>query len=319
MKPIRMMVLLAASIVVAYHAGGQPLPVPGGETPRNTKSRKSKTAMGDWEVLFTDDSRMKVSLLDEQLLLQTPHGSLTIPTRDIRKIEVGVRLSTAERQQFDAAIVAIGTKDAKSREEGKAQLKALGHKIAPFLKRAIRKCDGDARPHLEQAYEAVAGDRDQRKQEPSDYDAISTDDSVFAGRLDAAQLRIGTYQFGELNLRVTDAKTLQFGRVPGVDAKLEMADGANIYQLCQTHLGKVVGITVTGSVQGAVWGSGPYTADSTMGTAAVHAGAVKNGETKVIRVRLVQDPGFYQGTIANGIATSNFGQFPSGAYEILAK
>ncbi len=319
MIPIRMIVLLAALIIVGYHAEGQPLPVHGGETPPANKAGKSKSGTGDWEVLFTDDSKMKVSLLDEQLTLQTPHGSLTIPTRDIRKIEVGVRLTAAERQQFDAAIVAVGTQDAKAREEGKAQLKTLGNKIAPFLKRAIHKSNGDARPHLEQAYDAVAGDRDQRKHEPSDYDTISTDDSVFAGRLEAVQLRIATYQFGELNLRVTDAKTLQFGRVSGGDAKLEMVDGANIYQLCQTHLGKVVGITVTGGIDGAVWGSGPYTADSTMGTAAVHAGAVKNGETKVIRVRLVQDPGVYQGTIANGVATSNYNQFPSGAYEILVK
>ena len=188
-----------------------------------------------------------------------------------------------------------------------------------MLFRSIRKSDGDARPHLEQAYEAVAGDHNQRKQEPLDHDTISTDDSVFAGRLDAAQLRIGTYQFGELKLRLADAQTLQFGKVSGVDAKLEMVDGANIYLLCQTHLGKVVGITVTGGINGPVWGSGPYTADSNMGTAAVHAGAVKNGETKVIRVRLVQDPGVYQGTIANGVATSSFGQFPSGAYEILVK
>lgn len=318
MKPIRMTVLLAALIIVGYHAEGQPLPVPG-ETPSATKAPKNKSGTGNWEILFTDDSRMKVSLLDEQLLLVTPHGSLTIPTRDIRKIEVGVRLSAIERQQFDAAIVAVGTQDAKAREEGKAQLIKLGNKIAPFLKRAIHKSHGDARPHLEQAYESVAGDHNQRNQEPSDYDTITTDDSVFAGRLDAMQLRIGTYQFGDLNLRLTDAKTLQFGKVSGVDAKLEMADGVNIYQLCQTHMGKVVGITVTGSVQGAIWGSGPYTADSTIGTAAVHAGAVKNGETKVIRVRLVQDPGVYQGTIANGIAASNFGQFPSGAYEILVK
>ncbi len=319
MNTIRIIALLVALIFLGYHAEGQPLPVPGGETPPATKVGKSKSVTGDWEVLFTDDSKMKVSLLDEQLLLQTPHGTLTIPTRDIRKIEMGVRLSLAERQQFDAAIIAVGTRDAKTREEGKAQLKTLGNKIAPFLKRAIRKSDGAARPHLEQAYEAVAGDRDQRQREPSDYDTISTDDSVFAGRLDAVQLRINTYQFGELNLRVTDAKTLQFGKGSGIDAKLEMVDGANIYQLCQTHLGKVVGITVTGRIDGAVWGSGPYTADSTLGTAAVHAGAVKNGETKVIKVRLVQDPGVYGGTVANGVATANFGQFPSGAYEILVK
>ena len=38
-------------------------------------------AAGDWEVHFSDESTMKFSLLDEIVILQTPHGSLSIPTR----------------------------------------------------------------------------------------------------------------------------------------------------------------------------------------------------------------------------------------------
>ena len=96
-------------------------------------------------------------------------------------------------------------------------------------------------------------------------------------------------------------------------------EATSIYALIQTHMGKTVGIKVTGAIQGSGWGSGPYTADSNLASAAVHAGAVKVGETKVVKVRLVQDPGTYAGSTANGVSTNPYSRFPSGAFEIVVK
>ena len=100
---------------------------------------------------------------------------------------------------------------------------------------------------------------------------------------------------------------------------LEIVEAANIYAIIQTHMGKTVGMKVTGAIQGTVWGSGPYTADSNFANAAVHAGAVKVGETKTVKVRLVQDPGAYIGGTANGVSTNPYGRFPTGAFEIVVK
>ena len=150
--------------------------------------------------------------------------------KDIRKIEFGVRLSADEQRMFDTALTAIGSKEAKAREEGKTQLKTLGGKIAPFLKSALRKADTESRPHLEMVYEAVAGDREARKNAPRDTDTITTDESQFSGRIAATQLRIRTFQFGELKLRVTDARTLQSGGISAADDKLELVEPANFYQ-----------------------------------------------------------------------------------------
>jgi hypothetical protein len=305
MKGLRTLVVTGAMAVAGDWLCAQPVPVPGGEPPvKPDKTVKAKPLGGEWEVLFSDDSKMKLTLLDEQIVVETPHGSLTIPARDIRKIEFGVRLSSEDQLAFDRAIAGIAGKDAKAREEGKAALKALGGKIVPFLKRALRTADAESRPHLEQVYETIAGDHAARKLEPRDFDAITTDDSQFAGRIALSQFRVGTFQFGELKLRIADCKALQFGGIsPGFDEKLEIVETQYIYQLMQTHMGKTVGIKVTGSVSGTVWGSGPFTADSSLGTAAVFAGAVKDGETKIVRVKLVADPGSY----------------PSGAYEIIVK
>ncbi len=321
MKGLRTLLLTGALAVAGNWLGAQPVPVPGGELPvKPDKTAKAKPLGGDWEVLFSDDSKMKLTLLDEQIVVETSHGALTIPARDIRRIEFGVRLSGEDRLAFDRAIAGIAGVDAKPREEGKTALKALGGKIAPFLKRAIRTADGESRPHLEQVYETIAGDHAARKLEPRDFDAITTDDSQFAGRIALSQFRISTFQFGELKLRIADCKALQFGGLtPGFDEKLEIVETQYVYQLMQTHMGKTVGIKVTGSVTGSVWGSGPFTGDSTLAAAAVFAGAVKDGETKIVRVKLVADPGSYAGGSANGVTTHPYLRHPTGAYEIIVK
>ncbi len=316
MDPFRTIILLAAFALVGFRATGQPVPTPGNPE----KVAKAKPLGGDWEVLFSDNSQMKFTLLEDQLQFQTPHGTLAIPTKDIRKIEFGVRLTTEEQKQFDEGLASIATKEAKKREEGKAQLKTLGAKIAPFLKSAIRKADTDSLPHLEQVYQSIAGNISTREQLPKDYDTITTDESQFAGKVTNSQLKINTFQFGELKLRIADAKALQFGGLMAViDANLEIVEPANFYQLFQTHMGRTVGIKVTGAVGSSIWGTGTYTADSHIATAAVHAGALKVGDTKVVKIRITRDPGAYAGSTSNGITSNQYGQYPTGAYEILLK
>ena len=60
----------------------------------------------------------------------------------------------------------------------------------------------------------------------------------------------------------------------------------------------------TGS--GAVWGSGPYTADSRICRAALHAGAIGAGGGTVT-VTPAPGQGSYQGSVMNGVPTQNYG------------
>ena len=71
--------------------------------------------------------------------------------------------------------------------------------------------------------------------------------------------------------------------------------------------GAVLYFTVTGMAAGSsTWGSNPYTFDSDLATAAVHAGVVAVGATKVVKVTVVPGLTQYPGTTANGITTSSY-------------
>jgi hypothetical protein len=59
---------------------------------------------------------------------------------------------------------------------------------------------------------------------------------------------------------------------------------------------------------GSVWGSGPYTGDSDICTAARHAGVI-GAEGGEITVRRVAGQGAYSGSTANGITSNDWGSY----------
>lgn len=69
-------------------------------------------------------------------------------------------------------------------------------------------------------------------------------------------------------------------------------------------------VLVTGASTGAVWGSGPYTDDSNLAVAAVHAGLLQVNQSAVIRVTDTGPQSSFTGTTANGVMTYNYGYWP---------
>ena len=64
---------------------------------------------------------------------------------------------------------------------------------------------------------------------------------------------------------------------------------------------------VVGRTDGALWGGNPYTLDSHLGTAAVHAGLVKPGLRSVVRVTvLASEFREYAGTESRAVVSSEY-------------
>ncbi len=80
-------------------------------------------------------------------------------------------------------------------------------------------------------------------------------------------------------------------------------------------IGESFNFTVTGQLGGSVWGTGTYTTDSSLATAAVHAGVLANGETGVVRVTMVQSPNQFTSSTANGVTSGPWAAFPA-AYTV---
>ena len=67
-----------------------------------------------------------------------------------------------------------------------------------------------------------------------------------------------------------------------------------------------------------MWGTDNYTDDSALACAAVHAGVVLSGETKVVTVKILAGQSSYQGSSRNGVTSSSFGTWP-GSFSFIGK
>ena len=77
------------------------------------------------------------------------------------------------------------------------------------------------------------------------------------------------------------------------------------------EIGRTWFLPVTGRTDGPIWGSGLYTSDSDIGTAAVHAGLLKAGESGVARVSVLPGEARYRGSSAHGVTTNSWESYPS--------
>jgi hypothetical protein len=89
---------------------------------------------------------------------------------------------------------------------------------------------------------------------------------------------------------------------------------ARIQDLCETP-GTVYYFRVTGASNGSLWGTNVYTGDSALAAAAVHAGAVKVGETAVVRVTVMPPLRQYQGSVRHGLTSNDYGHYGA-AYRV---
>jgi hypothetical protein len=78
---------------------------------------------------------------------------------------------------------------------------------------------------------------------------------------------------------------------------------------CSATNGAVVVNIVAGSTNGALWGDGVYTCDSSLATAAVHAGLLASGQAGAVAVVVLPGQPQYFSNTRNGVTSSQYGAF----------
>lgn len=125
----------------------------------------------------------------------------------------------------------------------------------------------------------------------------------------------GDYGAWEGSFKVEAVK----GRLPRALASKPsvLADPGNLVAF-RGQNGKTFAFEITGQNTGSVWGTGVYTDDSALATAAVHAGIVKVGQKGMVKVTILPGKTQYTGSDRNGITSGDFGEW-LGSYRIEAE
>ncbi|MBM4075276.1 MAG: hypothetical protein FJ267_06495 [Planctomycetes bacterium] len=97
-------------------------------------------------------------------------------------------------------------------------------------------------------------------------------------------------------------------RLTGNQEEAPLHNPGNLF-MHTSKIGQSFKFTVTGRTSGPVWGTGVYTTDSDLATAAVHAGVVKNGETRTVKVTIKESPEAFTGSMANEVTSHDWPKF----------
>jgi hypothetical protein len=269
------------------------------------------------EVRFTDNSTMRLTLKDENLEVATRYGRLTVPVADVRRIDFATRITDDVAKRIDGAVANLNNPQFKLRQAASAELRGFREKAYTALQHAAKSSDQETARRAEEILEWLREAVSPEQLEVRPNDIIQTDDMKISGRIAAVALKVDTFQFGELSLKLSDVRSLRSPSMvePEAVPKNVLADPGTLTNL-HNQIGKTFHFRVTGSVQGTIWGTDTYTSDSPLATAAVHAGAVQPGQTGIVKVTIVPPLPAFNGSTRHGVTSSAYGPFP-GAYQIV--
>lgn len=87
-----------------------------------------------------------------------------------------------------------------------------------------------------------------------------------------------------------------------------LPDPGNLGQYVK-RIGESFYFDVVGQTSGSVWGSEVYTYDSSLATAAVHAGVLKPGQRGIVKVTMVPSLESHMGSTQHGVTSANWGSY----------
>jgi hypothetical protein len=185
------------------------------------------------EVRLVDGSRIHMTILQESLEIVTKYGTLTVPTRDIRKIDFGVRPSEEVRKRVADAIGRLGSVSFKEREAASGDLLAIGPLAYLSLQQAKKSTDHEVAHRAETLLEQMRQrfSEDQLHARPDDL--VQTVDFTIAGRVTSPTIRAMTTVFGDTQLKVSDLRSI---RVLGGQAEVEVNVDASKYASTHTWM-----------------------------------------------------------------------------------
>ncbi len=100
--------------------------------------------------------------------------------------------------------------------------------------------------------------------------------------------------------------TGQGGMTQPVNNGTEVLPDPGSLTMYRDRVGQVFSFEVTGSTSGMIWGSDIYTDDSSLATAAVHAGVLAPGQTGVVTVEIFGPYKGYEASNRNGVQSSDY-------------
>lgn len=213
------------------------------------------------EVRFGDGSIVRMTLMQENLEVETKYGKLTIPMGEIRRVEFGLHVPPDVNTQINQSIKRLASDVYKERDSASKDLVQVGHFAFPSLQRASRSSDQEvayrAVSVIKQISERVAPDLLKLRDE----DVITTAEFTVIGKITSQTIKANSPHFGDVSLKLSELRTMHMRQHGGkLDLIVDAAKhGSALDQWCDTGITVDAGqrIVVNSDGQVDLWPQGP--------------------------------------------------------------
>jgi hypothetical protein len=213
------------------------------------------------EVRFGDGSLVRMTILQDSIDVMTKYGKLTIPIREIRRIDFGLHMPEGVGQQIDQSIKQLGSETYKERDEAVKHLVHYGPLAYPLLQRASLSTDPEVSQRASGVIKRITEKTGQENLRIKEEDYIQTLEFPITGRILHPNIKAHSTHFGDLTIKLSELRTL-FVRGNSGDNDL-VVDAAKFANLPDQWLdaGVLVDpalrLTIVGDGQIDLWPQGP--------------------------------------------------------------
>lgn len=161
------------------------------------------------EVRFADGSVVRMNVLQETIEVLTKYGKLTIPTDDIRRVDMGVHFPEGMEKQIESAILNLASEAFKQREDASKDLLQLGHWAYPALQRASNSPELEVAKRAQSLLLRIAEKTPPEVLKMRADDLVQTRDFPVVGKIASPTIKAFSPLFGEQLLKLSDVRSLQ--------------------------------------------------------------------------------------------------------------
>jgi hypothetical protein len=216
-------------------------------------SKKPDDPVEQAEVRFTDDSVVRMAILQERLEIVTKYGKLTIPVADIVKIDFGVHVPADLEKKIAKAIEELGSENYKTREMAMKDLINWGPYAYPQVYKACKSEQAEVMKRATLAMEKLKAKHPARNLRLREDDVIVTAHFTVVGRITTPTVKAKAENFGELDLQLAKLRSVRsLTAAQDVEVTIDAGKYANVGQWMdsgfEVRQGMRLHITATGSV-----------------------------------------------------------------------
>ncbi|MCI0377009.1 MAG: hypothetical protein L0215_05350 [Gemmataceae bacterium] len=193
----RKALILAAAALTAASAG------------HSQTGGTKKNDPGEVEMTFANGSLVRMTLVPEKIEISTPYGKMSVPTRDIRRIDFGLHLPEGADKKIEAAVKQLGNAVYQQRESAVHELVALGAYAYPALLQAARSGDLETAKRAQEALSRIKAKVPAKDLRLGEDDTVVTPRFTIVGRILPTSIKATSEYFGEVELPVAKLRHLR--------------------------------------------------------------------------------------------------------------